>query len=180
MAKLTKRTIDALKPRGKPYIIYDDDVKGFGVRLMPGGTKTYVVEYRPNGGGRGTAKKRFKLGRHGAITAEQARKAALDALARVRLGDDPQEEKARHRSSLTVSGLIEAFTAGHVDKSCRPQTALAHKIALGRLRAAHGNIKAEALARDQLAALHSKFKDTPYAANRFLAVVSKCFAWGSS
>jgi integrase len=40
-------------------------------------------------------------------------------------------------------------------------------------------MKAEALTRAQIATLHSKFKDRPFAANRFLAVVSKCFAWGS-
>jgi integrase len=128
--------------------------------------------------GRGTAKKRLALGRHGTITAEHARKAALEALARIRLGEDPQAEKSRRRGSLTVDGLIDAFIGEHVAKTCKPRTAEAHKIALRRLRGAHGNIRAEALTRDNVAALHSKFKDTPSAANRFLAVVSKCFAWG--
>ena len=41
-------------------------------------------------------------------------------------------------------------------------------------------MKADALTRAQVAALHSKFKDSPFAANRFLAVVSKCFSWGSN
>jgi integrase len=178
MAKITKRTVDALKPRDKLYVAFDADVKGFGCRVMPSGVKSYVLEYRPGAGGRGTATKRLTLGRHGAMTAEQARGAALDALARIRLGDDPQAKKAHQRASLTVSGLIDVFIAEHVGK-CKPQTAESHKIALRRLRGAHGNIKAEALTRDQVAALHSKFKDTPSAANRFLAVISKCFAWGS-
>ena len=51
------------------------------------------------------------------MTAEQARRAALEALARVRLGDDPQAEKARQRASLTVGGLIDAFIAEHVAKN---------------------------------------------------------------
>jgi integrase len=178
MAKITKRTVDALKPRAKLYVAFDADVKGFGCRVMPSGLKSYILEYRPGAGGRGTATKRLTLGRHGAMTAEQARDAALDALARIRLGDDPQEEKAHRRASLTVSGLIDVFIVEHVGK-CKPQTAEAHKIALRRLRGAHGNIKAEALTRNQVATLHSKFKDTPSAANRFLAVISKCFAWGS-
>jgi integrase len=41
-------------------------------------------------------------------------------------------------------------------------------------------MKAEALTRSQVAALHARLKDTPFAANRFLAVTSKCFAWGTS
>ena len=39
---------------------------------------------------------------------------------------------------------------------------------------------AEALTRGQVATLHSKLRASPFAANRCLAVISKCFAWGSS
>jgi integrase len=179
MANLTKRTVDALRPRAKLYVAFDADVKGFGCRVMPSGAKSYILEYRPGAGGRGTAKKRLTLGRHGAMTAEQARKAALDALACIRLGHDPQAEKSLRRASLTVGGLVDAFIAEHVAKKCKPRTAEAHKIALLRLRAAYGGMKAEALTRAQIATLHSKFKDSPFAANRLLAVLSKCFAWGS-
>jgi integrase len=180
MAKLTKRTVDALKPRGKLYAIFDGQVPGFGVRIMPSGVKTFILEYRPHGGGHGVAKKRLTIGRYGAMTCDQARKAALDALARIRLGDDPQAEKSRQRAALTVSSLIDAFIAGHVGKRCKPQTAIAHKIALSRLRTAYGGMKAVALTRGQVAVLHARFKDNPFAANRFLAVISKCFAWGCS
>jgi hypothetical protein len=130
MARLTKRTIDALKPCGKLYAVFDGQVKGFGVRVMPSGVKTFVLEYRPHGGGRGVSKQRLTIGRYGGMTAEQGRRAALDALARIRLGDDPQAERARQRASLTVGGLIDAFMAGHVEKTCKPRTAEAHKIAL--------------------------------------------------
>jgi Arm DNA-binding domain len=46
------------------------------------------------------AKRRLTLGKHGAMTAEQARKAAQEALARIRLG-------GRIRKQIkTVSGLL--------------------------------------------------------------------------
>jgi Arm DNA-binding domain len=48
---------------------------------MPTGAKSFVVEYRPGAGERGVAKKRLTLGRHGAMTAVGARKAAMEALA---------------------------------------------------------------------------------------------------
>ena len=169
-----------LKPGAKPFVAFDDDVKGFGLRVMPSGVKSYILEYRPGAGGRGTAKRRLTLGRHGAMTAEQAKKAALDGLARIRLGDDPQAVKSLRRASLTVGGLVDAFIAEHVANKCKPRTAEAHKIAVLRLRAAYGGMRAEALTRAQIATLHSKFKDSPFAANRFLAVISKCFTWGSS
>jgi Arm DNA-binding domain len=79
---LTKRTVDALTPRNRPFIVFDTDIKFFGVRVMPTGSRTFIVEYRPGAGGRGVHKKRLTLGRYGgAMTCEQARKAAQTALA---------------------------------------------------------------------------------------------------
>jgi hypothetical protein len=52
--KLTKRAVDALAPRGgKSFVAYDSEVKGFGCRISPTGTKTFILEYRPGAGGRG-------------------------------------------------------------------------------------------------------------------------------
>jgi integrase len=185
MAKLAKRTVDALKPKSKVYFAYDGELPGFGLRVMPSGHKSFIIEYRPHGGGRGVATKRFTLGPYGALTPEQARKAAQSTLARVRLGEDPQQEKIAKRGAASVAGLIAAFIAGHVDKHCKASTGEGYKIALAHLRRAHGPMKAEALTRSQVAALHLRlsartaWRGGPYAANRFLAIVSKLYAWGT-
>jgi hypothetical protein len=131
MVKLTKRTVDALAARDKPFITFDSDVKGFGVRIMPSGLKTFVLEYRPGSGGRQVHKKRLTLGRYGAMTVEQARAGALTALARVRLGSDPQAEKASRRASPSVGELIDAFIRDHVSK-LKPKTAEEHGGARGQ------------------------------------------------
>jgi integrase len=179
MPKLTKRTVDALKPREKAYIAYDSELYLFGVRVMPSGHKSFIIEYRPHGGGRAVATRRLTLGAYGALTPDRARRAAQEALARVRLGEDPHAEKVRQRGSLTVGGLIDAFIVEHVGKKCKAGTAYGYEIALKRLRDAHGSLKADALTRAHIAALHSSLANTPYAANRFLAVVSKCFSWAT-
>jgi len=179
MAKLTKRTVDALKPRENAYVAYDSEVHGFGVRVMPSGHKSFIIEYRPHGGGRGVATRRLTLGALGALTPDQARRAAQEALAGVRLGNDPQAEKIRQRASPTVGGLIDAFLEGHARSKLKAKTVGHYRIALERLRAAHGSLKAHALTRAYLAALHMSQGETPFAANRFLATVSKCFSWGA-
>jgi integrase len=176
MVKLTKRAVDSLAVRAKPYIAFDADVKGFGVRIMPSGLKTFVLEYRPGSGGRHVHKNRLTLGRYGAMTVEQARAGALTALARIRLGSDPQAEKASRRAAPSVGELIDAFIKDHVSK-LKPKTAEEHGGALARLRAAHGGIKAAALTRSHIASMHTAASATPFAANRFLAVVSKMYAW---
>ncbi len=41
MTKLTKRTVEALKIEAKDYFVWDTQITGFGVRVMPSGAKTY-------------------------------------------------------------------------------------------------------------------------------------------
>ena len=177
-SRLTKRAIDALDPRAKPFIAFDADVKGFGVRVMPSGLKSFVIEYRPGAGGRTVKKRRMTLGRYGSITPDQARRAALAVLAHVRLGVDPQAEKTRQRAALSVADIIAAFLDDHGEK-IKPRTKAGYAISLGRVRAAHGDVKAESLSRTELAVLHRSMSSTPYAANRMLAAVSSLYRWGA-
>src|SRR5262249_32154302 len=115
---------------------------------------------------------------------EQARRAAQSTLARVRLGEDPQGEKTAKRAAPSVADLIDAFIVRHVEKHCKPSTGEGYKVALAHLRREHGPMKAAALTRGQVAALHARLSERtaghggPYAANRFLAIVSKLFSWG--
>ena len=179
MVKLTKQSLASLKPRSKPYIEYDSELIGFGVAVYPSGIKSWVCEYRPHGGGRGVAKKRVTLGKISQLTPDQARKAAADMLAAVRLGGDPAQEKAERRASVTVGELIDFFDARYVGPMLKPGTAIGYRIALEELRRAHGALKATALTRSHVATLHFGMADRPYAANRAVAVWSKAFAWAA-
>ncbi|MEY9780337.1 tyrosine-type recombinase/integrase [Sinorhizobium fredii] len=104
MAKLTKKTIDGLQTRDKDYFEWDDDLAGFGVRVWPTGKKTYVAQYRI-----GKQTRRFKIGTHGPLTVEEARKEAKVVLGDVARGEDPQLDRATRRKSLTVKDLCEAY-----------------------------------------------------------------------
>ena len=55
--RLTKRVVDAVAgaPRDKPFILYDSELAGFGLRVMPSGSCSWIVEYRPGAGGRRVA-----------------------------------------------------------------------------------------------------------------------------
>jgi len=141
---------------------------------------SYVVEYRPHGGGRGIAKRRVTIGKVGTLTPDQARKAAVETLAQVRLGADPADEKAKKRAAHTVSELLDVFDQEYIATMVKPGTAVSHRIALCELRQAYGGVKAVALSRAQVAALHNRMADRPYAANRAIAVWGKAFTWGAS
>ena len=70
--RITKRTVDALKPNGSEFTVWDDTASGFGVRVRPTGAMSYVVVYRA-GAGRGAPVRRYTIGAVGKIAPEQAR-----------------------------------------------------------------------------------------------------------
>src|SRR5215469_11784663 len=108
MARLTKRTVDALGAQDRDRIIFDDDVKGFGVRVLRSGQKTYLAQYRSGGRTR-----RVKIGRHGVLTADEARTKAKEILGAVAGGNNPAQAISDHRRTPTVNTVCDRFTREH-------------------------------------------------------------------
>jgi integrase len=107
MPKLTKRLIDDLKPiPGKPdTYAWDNELKGFGVRLMPTGLASYVLKYR-NAEGR---QRKLALARVGTLTPDEARALARERLGDVAKGADPSAERRAIRKAITVSELCDLY-----------------------------------------------------------------------
>lgn len=173
-AKLSKRTVDASEPTSERYIVWDTDLKGFGLRVETSGTKTFLVRYRVAG-----RKRLATVGRYGTLAPEQARRAAQTMLADVRQGADPADERRRERAAATVSDLVARFLADHVDAKRKGSTAVHYRGLLERyLLPKHGGRKAQEFARADLARLHLSLRDRPYQANRLLAVVGSMYSFG--
>lgn len=134
MPKLTKTVVDKAEPRDRQYTVWCSDLKGFGVFVLPSGTRTYFVDYR----NANNVRRRMKLGRHGAITAEQARTLAIQALAEVSKGNDPLEGRNSARKAISVKDLCELYIAeleaGRIlGKGGRPKKASTKITDLGRI-----------------------------------------------
>jgi integrase len=111
--KLSKRTVDAAQPGPSDSYLWDEDLPGFGLKVTPKGTKTYLVQYRI--GGRGGRTRRVTLGRHGPITPDMARHEARKTLGAVAQGQDVAEEKTQARKDLTMAQLFDLWTAEGCD-----------------------------------------------------------------
>ncbi len=108
--RITKRVVDETVAGARDCYLWDSELIGFGLKVTPSGTKTYLVQYRT--GGRETPTRRVTIGRHGSPwTPEQARQEARRVLATVELGEDPAARKADKRRDLTVSDLCDLYIA---------------------------------------------------------------------
>jgi hypothetical protein len=104
--KLTKRSIAAVVPDPEHDIyVWDDDVRGFGLRVKPSGVRSFIVQYRNASG----ISRRITVGKLGVLTPEEARKAAKQLLADVAHGRDPAAKRSEDRKAMTVRQLCRAY-----------------------------------------------------------------------
>lgn len=130
MPKILKKFVDGLPPAtDKPAFYFDDEVKGFGVRVS-GSTKTYIVQ-----GYVGGKKVRVKLGRHGqGMTAEEARKQAKSKVGEWANGSHPQEQKRPSDATEVTLGKVfeEYIDARKADGGLSPKTISVYRSAIDR------------------------------------------------
>ena len=65
MPKITKWLVEAAEVREQDYIICDNELRGFAVRVLPSGKRCYLVRSRI-----GTRYRHMSIGQHDALTAE--------------------------------------------------------------------------------------------------------------
>jgi integrase len=185
MAKITKRTVDALKPstelakprkggampRKRDALLWDDELPGFGVRCQPSGAKFYFLKYRTSGG----RQRWLRLGQHSdEFTPDKARKRALREKAAVGDGADPSGARKSKRLEKTISELADRYFKEHVKAHNKPSTAVeVERIIEKRIKPALGRTKITELTRADVKAWHQGMSETPYEANRALAYCSK-------
>ncbi len=108
--RLTKGNLAKLVlPAGKSEVIaFDDDMPGFGMRIRAGGKRTWIAQYRL-----GTKQRRISLGTPETVDADEARRRAKEALAKVSLGGDPQSDKqaARASAAVTLGSIVPSYLA---------------------------------------------------------------------
>jgi Arm DNA-binding domain len=127
MSKLTKRVVDAAEVRAREYFIWDEDLPGFGLRVLPSGRKRYIIQYRA-----GRRSRRISLGPATVLTCEQARSRAIIIIAATKNGEDPAARRDADRRAITVKELAERFEKEHIDLRLKPSTAKGYKRMLER------------------------------------------------
>ena len=179
MGRITKKTVDALTARQREYMLWDADIKGFGVRVHPSGRKVYLVKYRVNGR---VIKK--TIGPHGAIPPAAARARAAEIITVAMTGRDlTGRVLSPPTDTTTMHELAGRFLDEHVPVRCKPSTAHSYGIAIRQHVVPRlGRRSVASITRADVADLHHAMRATPYAANRTLGILSAMFSaaelWG--
>jgi integrase len=170
MSKLSKRTVESLETRPAPYIVFDEQLPGFGVRVMPSGRRYFLVQYRRHG-----KTQRIMIGQFGPITAELARTKATSLLGQARGGgDDPASARNVLRQSMTIQDLGKRFLKEHVAVRCKPSTQKEYKRSVELfLNPFFGKQRVRSVTEADVAELHGSLSHIRYQANRTLGVLSK-------
>lgn len=171
MVKISKRSVEAATATDKEIFLWDDELKGFGVRIYPSGRKMYLAQFRV-----GRRLHRVNIGLHGILTQEQARTEAVKHLADVRLGANPAGERDRRKASPTVKEFGRRFLDEHVAIHCKESTRGEYQRSLELfIYPKLGMHRLLDVTRSDVVAMHAAMKAIPYQANRTLGVLSVLF-----
>ncbi len=173
--QITDKLVKSLdRPATGNHVVWDNRIKGFGIRVTAAGAKSFVLNYR-NGDG---SLKRLTIGPYGRNEwgVEAARKRAGELKKQIARGDDPLTEKRKAREAETVGDLCQRYVEDHLPRkrpsSQRDDMAMIAKIIKPRL----GARKVANIQYEDIDKLHRSLKESPYRANRVLALLSKMFS----
>jgi integrase len=162
-------------------IHYDSEIAGFGLRVTEKGAKSFILNYVLHG-----RERRYTIGSLGEYTAETARTKAIELRQQIRDGVDPfdvleqrKQESLEARARVrTLKQLSDAYLEKWAEPNKRPGTVYDDRSLLnGVILPALGDLPIGGIKRADIAGLHADLKDTPYRANRALALLHHIFNW---
>jgi integrase len=176
--RITKRSVDAIESGRTEAFLWDDQLKGFGLRVTAKGAKSYVLQYRM--GGRESQSRRYTIGGHGSPwTPETARREAVRLLTLVRQGSDPVEadkERRRQAVDLAFDAYVDIFTKKYLQrrwKQWKLGSGVLNREAIPILRSK----PLPQIKRSDLNPIWDRLADRPAVARLTHATMRKLFRW---
>jgi len=183
--KLTATNVRTLTvPPGRTEaVFFDDDVKGFGVRVKRSGSRSYVMTWKVKGLGDKHEHRRVTIGSITDIDFGKAKEKAKTIKARVRLGDDPATEiqtaklDAAHTFEATVAQFLDTLQTR--ETPYRPRAFKEIKRHLTKNASDLNKKQVARITRDDITTVFDAVTKNNGAvtANRMLTSLSVFFAW---
>lgn len=163
MTHLTDAFVRQLQPQAKLQQYSDDKVPGFGIRVTPGGVKSFVLRYRNSRG----VERLLTIGRFDTWLVAGARRHASELVrTQINIGIDPVDERRAVRDALTVNQLLDLYVDSARFNSKAENTARIDRGRLDRhIRPLLGKRVVEELTLDQIESTFADIRDGKTAGN---------------
>ena len=176
--RVNKENVEAVEKGDRDVYLWDDKLPGFGAKVTPAGARIYVLKYRAR-----RAQRWLVIGRHGDITADKARARAMKLRGVIADGGDPAQARDDRSAEPTIDDLADRYLSEYAEAHKKPSSAAEDRRNLKlHVRPELGSLKAGEITRQDVLKLHHKMRDTPGAANRVVALLSKMMVlaeeWG--
>ena len=159
---LSENRTEALKPRKSPYDVRDSELKGFGVRVLPSGSKRFFVHSQHDG------RRIWKtVGDAGSMGLDEARRCARELLAAIRCGETP---------ALPEEGLFEAVAEevfSRYGRHWKPRTMTVNRGYLrNQILPWFGGMNIADITKQEVQPWFASLRATPVAADRSAPILS--------
>jgi integrase len=153
---------------------WDAEIGGFGVKVYPTGKRMFILRYRSPD----KKQREFRVGQHGVVSADEARRKAKVLLAKIIEGADPQwDRKMELASAKTVGDVLDAYlrwaethhkpsSLEQVQRCCRLQ-----------LRPRFGEFRCDRLTRGVVQRLYDRMTEAPHYRARIIDWGRSIWAW---
>jgi integrase len=173
-ARLTARTVTAIKPNGTDFDVRDTDIRGFHVRVTKRGEKLYRFQYRRADSSRPV----ITLGRVSELTPDQARKLASDHFLAVGGGADPRKARTDWIAAPSMDDLWDRYERDRLKIKNSPRTVAEYaRNWKSHAQPTLGRLKVSEVARRDINTVIAGMGTKRTTANRVLAVVSVMFSF---
>lgn len=176
--RITKSLVESLGSSGSiGTILWDCDLRGFGVRPNKNGSVTYLVQYRL--GGRGNRSRRIAIGHHGSPwTTAEARAEARRLLGLVATGTDPAAVADNPAPDIySVATAAEDFSRLYLRTHWQRTHRDAERVMETMVVPAIGDRDVRSVSRRDINAILDQFVDRPARLKYCHSVIRKFFYW---
>jgi integrase len=171
--RLTKRIIEStpIPDRGET-VLWDSDLRGFGVRIYASGRRVFVLQYQTPDT---STTRKLTFGTYPALTVEAARELAKNKAGDVAKGTDPQRETVDVKA--TMGKVFPDYLKERAGKLAPSSLKEYERIWTKTLAPVFGKKLVKALDETAVSQWHSSKVATPYAANRAVDLLSVFCTW---
>ena len=154
--RLGKALVDGLEPQAAEYTVWDADTQRLGLRIMPSGSKVYVVQFRPRTAASAGSR---SASTSNPWTAETARREAQRILGLAAAGKDVTLPRERARELPTVKAFAERFMTQYGAAHLKPSSQEGYQFTINNhVLPALGKLRVDRVQRADVEALHLKLR----------------------